>query len=48
MDELTLKNFAFLLVQVVLVTSVIVSNKNHITQPKEQNKELKQWLAKLQ
>ena len=48
MDSLTLKGFIFILVQAVLVTSVIVSNRNHVTQLKEQNTELKQWLVKLQ
>lgn len=48
MDSLTLKDFIFILVQAVLVTSVIVSNKTHVTQLKEQTNSLKSWLEKLQ
>ena len=42
------KDLITIAVNIVLVTSVVVSNKNHVTQLREQNKELKQWLLNLQ
>ena len=37
-----------LITQVVLVTAVIISNKNAVAHLKEQGKELRQWLLNLQ
>ncbi|MCF7515982.1 hypothetical protein L3V43_20565 [Pseudoalteromonas sp. L23] len=46
--SLNLRDFAFLLAQAVMVTTVIVTNKQSITHLKTQQESLKEWLEALQ
>lgn len=46
--SLNLRDFVFLLAQAVMVTTVIVTNKQSITHLKTQQESLKKWLEALQ
>ena len=46
--ELALKDFIFLGTQVAIVTAVIVTNRVSIQALREQSKDHKEWLKKLQ
>ncbi|MEZ7276059.1 hypothetical protein [Pseudoalteromonas sp. 68 DY56-GL68] len=48
MDELSLKDFIFIIVQVVLITSVIITNKIHIGYLRKQNEGLKECIDDMQ
>lgn len=48
MDKLTLKDFIFILMQVVLITSVIITNKIHIGYLRKQNEGLKKCIEDMQ
>jgi hypothetical protein len=46
--ELQLKDYVFLITQVVIVTAIIVSNRQNIIFLKQQNNDLKIWIKELQ
>ena len=46
--DLALKDFVFLGTQVVIVTAIVVSNRQSIVFLKQQNADMKSWLDKLQ
>ncbi|PCC12896.1 hypothetical protein CIK86_06170 [Pseudoalteromonas sp. JB197] len=48
MDSLTLKDFVFIIMQIIVITTVIVTNKIHIGFLQGQNEDLKNCIKEMQ
>jgi|TARA_R110001583_G_scaffold138880_1_gene290624 peptidoglycan hydrolase CwlO-like protein len=46
--EINIKDAAFLATQVVIVTTMIINNRQNITHLKQQQLDLKEWIKSLQ
>lgn len=47
-DDIDVKTVGFLITQIILITTVIVSNRESVRQLQATTSEIKAWLAKLQ
>ena len=48
MDSLTLKDFIFIIMQIIVITTVVVTNKTHIGFLQNQNEDLKNCIKEMQ
>lgn len=48
MDSLTLKDFIFIIMQIIVITTVVVTNKTHIGFLQSQNEDLKNCIKEMQ
>lgn len=48
MDSLTLKDFIFIIMQIIVITTVVVTNKTHIGFLQNQNEDLRNCIKEMQ